>query len=883
MITPPPRWEWLFRRLLPPEQRDAAVGDAAEELAIRTGRLGPEAARRWYRGQVLRSIPPAVVRALGPARPHRHRREEGTRMTGLWINDVKLALRTLARQPAFAAMALVALALGIGANTALFSVYRAVFLDPIPLPESNRLVFVMEQASFGCCGPASGPDYTDWAARQRAFSGIGVINPASVTLTGGGEAERVYATAASASLFSFLGVSPALGRTFTPADQADASVVILSYNLWQRRFGGRTDVIGATLQIDESPYTIVGVMPEHFDVPSPWSGTLHHQLYTPFKNTWLAGNRGNHSYPVVAQLQPGATLQMAQGDMDRIMRDLASEYPQTNADRTVKVFTAHDYMFGNMGQELVLILGAAGLVLLIACGNIAGLQLARATARETELAVRTALGATRAALVRLLLAESLIIAAVGGVAGMAISFLAVDGLRALLPSTFPRVDEAHVDGWVLAFALGVAAVTALAFGVLPAVAASRSRPAGGLGTRGAGDLTPRKERLRDAFIVGQIALGLVLANGAALLVRSYVLVRSEAPGYSAAGVLTMSVKPSGDRYKDAGAVRAYYDELLARVRAVPGVDSAGTISRLPLSGGTNGNVLIEGRPPRSSADRGPLVEVTSVTGDYFGAMGITLLRGRDLQPSDDANGVLNVVINRHFAREGWPDADPLGQRFSFSDSQPQWATVVGVVDDIRQWGPERPPVSQAYFTISNGWTTSGYLVVRTTGNPETLAQPVRAAVLSVDRTQPPSDIRTMTDRIDRAFSQRRFYTMLIGFFAVAALLLAGAGVYGTISYYVARRRRELGIRAALGASAAGIVGLVVGRGARLAAIGVVIGLAGVWATTSLLATLLYGIAPLDGWTMAGGAVALAAVAVAAAALPARRAARVPPVVALRAD
>lgn len=883
MTAPPPGWERRFRWLLPPEQRDAAIGDAAEELAARTRRDGPEAAQRWYRRQVLRSVLPAVTRRFrSPASAGRYRERSAGTM-GPWMNDFRLALRTLRRQPAFAATALVTLGIGIGATTALFSVYRAVFLAPIPLPQPDRLVFLMEQASFGCCGPASGPDYTDWVARQRAFSGLGVINPGTVTLTGGGDAERVYATAASASVFDFLGVKPLIGRTFTAADQADPSSVILSYSLWQRRFGGRRDILGTTLDIDQSPYTIIGVMPERFDVPSPWSVTVHHQLYTPFKDAWLKGNRGSHSYPVVAQLAPGATLPMAQQDMDRIMRDLAKEYPRTNADRSVKVFSAHDYIFGEVGRELALILGAAGLVLLIACGNIAGLQLARATVRETELAVRAALGATRGVLARLLLAESVVVAALGGVAGVVVAVLAVSGLRAILPASIPRVGDARVDGWVLVFALGAAALTALAFGVLPSIVGSRSRPAGGLGTRGAGGGTPRKERLRDFFIVGQIALGLILANGAALLVRSYALLRSEAPGFNANGVLTVSVNPSGERYQDTKALANYYDEVLAGVGRLPGVETVGTISRLPLAGGSNGNVLIEGRPPRSSNDRGPLVEVTSIAGDYFGAMGITLLRGRTLRPQDDAPGVLNVVINRHFARQAWPGENPLGKRFSFSDNPPRWATVVGVVDDIRQWGPEQPPLGQAYYTISNGWTSSGYVVVRTSGDPALLGQPVRKAILAVDPTQAPSDIRTMNARVDRAFGQRRFYTVLIGLFAVAALLLAGAGVYGTVSYYVARRWRELGIRMALGASGAGIIGFVVGRGARLAAVGVVVGLAGVWASGSVLTKLLYGIGPLDGWTMGGGAAVLAAVAMAASVVPARRAARVPPVIALRAE
>ncbi len=803
-------------------------------------------------------------------------------MSSWWL-DLRVALRTLIRQPAFTATVIATLAIGIGTTTALFNVYRAAFLQPLPLPESGRLVFIMEQASFGCCGPASGPDYTDWIQRQRAFSGIGVINPASYTLTGDGDATRIFGTSASASLFDLLQVAPLIGRTFTAADQAAPSTVVLSYDLWQRRFGGRREVLGSTIDINESPFTIIGVMPERFDIPSPWLGTQHHQLYLPFDEAWLRGDRGSHSYPVIGRLAPGATVQTAQSDMDRVMRDLAREYPQTNADRTTKVFTAHDYMFGNAGHDLALILGAAGLVLLIACGNIAGLQLARATGREAELAVRTALGASRGALIRLLLSESLIIAMAGGLAGVLVSTVAARGLRSVLPATIARVEDARVDGWALLFALGASVFTAVVFGVLPALLASRSKLSSRFATRGAGDSSPRRERLRDSFIVGQIALGLVLANGAVLLVRSYEHVRGETPGFQASGVLTMSINPSGTRYAKRDAVRQYYADVLARVAAVPGVSAVGTISRLPLSGGTNGNALIEGQPPRSNSDRGPLVEVTSITGNYFNAMGITLLRGRTLTPDDQTTSVKNVVINRHFAREAWPSDDAIGKRFSFNDNPPDWLTVVGIVDDIRQWGPEKPPISQAYLSIASGWANSGYVVVRTDNDPGSLAQPVRRAILGVDGTQAPSDVQPMSARVDRSMSQRRFYTLLIGLFAAAALLLAGAGVYGTITYYVARRTRELGIRVALGASGSGIVGMVVRRGARLAALGVIIGVAGVWASTSVISSMLYGVGALDAFAMIAGGVTLALVAMAASALPALRASRISPVVALRSE
>ncbi len=802
---------------------------------------------------------------------------------GEWTRDLRLAFRALRRRPGFAVTVLGTLALGIGANTAIFGIFRTVFLEPLPLPDAGRLTFVMEQGGFGCCGPASGPDYVDWTERQRSFSGMGILSPGTVTLTGGGEARRVYATAASASVFRLLGVAPRLGRTLLDADQASPSVVVLSYSLWQSRFGGRSDVLGSTLDIDGAPHAIVGVMPKGFDIPSPWARTIHHQLYTPFDASWLGGNRGSHSYPVVARLAPGVSRAMAQADMDRIMGDLARAYPTTNADRGVRVFGAHDYIFGSAGRELGLILGAAGLVLLIACGNVAGLQLARAADRETELAVRTALGASRRRLVRLLFSESVLVAALGGLGGVLVSMLAVRGLRSLLPPTFPRAAEAGIDGWTLLFAVGVSGLTALAFGILPALLASRSDPASGLRERGTSTRDPARERVRDSFIVAQIALGLVLANGAVLLVRSYTHLLSQDEGFRPAHVLTVSVQPSGDRYADATAVSAYYDQVRARIAAIPGVDAVGTVSRLPLAGGANGNIRVEGRPAPKVAEQGPLVEVTSISGDYFGAMGIDLVQGRALVPADTASGAVNVVINRHFAREIWPRESPLGKRFAFSGNPPAWLTVVGVVGDVRQWGPEKPPISQVYFPLTRGWTNSAYVVVRTRGDALSVAGSVRRAIIGVDPSLAPSDMRTMTERVDRTFAQRRFYTTLIGLFALAALLLAGVGIYGTVSYYVTRRMRELGIRMALGAPGRSIVGLVVARGARLAGWGIGLGLVGVWATRAVVARFVYGIAALDPWTVAGGCVLLVSVAIASAALPARRAAGRAPLMALRAE
>lgn len=802
---------------------------------------------------------------------------------GAWIKDLRTAARALLKRPGFSMVVMVTLALGIGANTALFGVFRTVFLTPLPLPDSQELTFVMELASFGCCGPASGPDYLDWRERQRSFSDMGAISHILATVSGEGEAERLQALDVTASVFDLLGVEPLLGRRITAEDQVEPSVVVLSHWLWESRFGARADVLGETLVVNGSSLTVVGVMPEGFDVISPWNRTGRFALYRPFHDERLRAERGMHSYPVLARLAPGMTLDGAQGDMERIMRELAVEYPQTNEDRSAKVFTAHQYLFGDVGRTLGFILGAAGLVLLIACGNVAGLQLARAAGRETELAVRSALGASRSAMVRLLFSESLLLAVLGGALGVLVALGAVEGLRAILPPTIPRVEDVRIDTLSLMFAGGAAALTALAFGVVPALLASRSDLATGLREGGYATLAPRKERLRDYFIVGQIALGLVLANGAGLLVRSYLALRGEETGFEAEGMLTLQAMPAGPAYENQWDRAAYFERLVAEASALPGVLHAGVVTKLPLNGGSNSNVLVEGRGPRSSENQGPLVEMSFVEGEYFAAAGIGLLAGRNVVADDSLSANLGAVVNETMARSVWPDEDPLGKRFSTEDDPPEWITVVGVVEDVRQWGLERPVQNEAYLHMGRSWTPAGYLTVRSSGDAASMAPAARQAVLAVDPSIPPSDVQTMEARVEQAYAQRRFTTTLIALFAVSALLLAAAGIYGTVSYYVARRTHELGVRMALGAGGTGIVALVLRRGVRLAAWGVAGGLVGVWLTTSALRRLLYGVSPLDLPTLVVGALALALVAVGASALPAIRAVRVTPVLALRAE
>jgi putative ABC transport system permease protein len=869
---------------MPPQQRDAVLGDAEEEFRRRVELDGIAEARRWYRRQVIRSVPAATRHRIGTVRVARRRNERKVERMGAWMKDFQLAVRALGRRPGFSATVLITLALGVGATTALFGIYRTVFLEPVPLPDSDRLMVVMGQRGAECCGPASGPDYIDWVERNRSFQALALLNPGSYTLTGLPEPERVFGTAVTANVFPMLGVEPLMGRTLLPEDEAAEGAVVVSWPFWQNQLGGRSDVVNSTLELDGRTYTIVGVMPEGFDVPSPWSQYGSHRLYLPFQRTaLLRGDRGGHGWPVIGRLATNATKASAQADMDRVTRELAEQYPQTNAEWNAKLFTVHEYLFGPVGGQLRLILGAAAVVLLIACGNVAGLFLARAAARETELSVRAALGASRRAIVRLLFSEAILLALVGGVLGMVFAYVAIDGFKALLPPTIPRISEIRMDGWALAFALSASVFTALVFGIIPALLASRSSLASSVKEGGYATLAPAKERLRNAFIVGQIALGLVLANGAVLLVRSYAALRGQDFGFMTEGVITMSLGPAGPRYPDRSAYPAYYDEVLARIGDIPGVVSAGTISRLPLFGGTNTNVWVEGTPPRQSDAEGPLVEVTSLNGDYFEAMGIPLLKGRLLQPMDSASAATNVIINQRFAEIAWPDRDPIGKRFSLNDTPPDWLTVVGVVGNVRQFGPEEAPLAQLYLPFARGWTTGGYLTARTAGDPAALVPAIRRAVLAVDPTQPPSDVRTMAERVDRTFAQRRFYTTLITLFAMAALFLAAAGVYGTVSYFVARRIREMGIRMALGAEAVGIVALVVRRGIRLAFRGVLIGLAGVWASTKVIEGLVYQIHAIDPLTILAGCLAMAMVAVIASAIPAGRAVRVSPALALRSE
>ncbi|NIP56768.1 MAG: FtsX-like permease family protein [Gemmatimonadetes bacterium] len=640
--------------------------------------------------------------------------------------------------------------------------------------------------------------------------------------------------------------------------------------------------MGRTLALGGRPRTVVGVMPEGFDIPSPWGDPdQDHDVFFPFARSSLEQNRGSHWFFVLGRLAEGTGLEAARADVAAIMERLAEAYPDTNAGRGVRVTAMHEDLYGRAGRRLFLVLGAAGLLLLVGCGNVAGVQLARATSRRRELAIRTALGAGRLRVARELLAESLLLAAVGGALGVLLAWAGLEGLRSILAASLPRVAGVGLDPAMLAFAAGASLLTAVVFGAAPALTVRRMDLATPLregGDRGSSD---GREGLRSAFIVGQLALSLVLANGAGLLLRSYANLRAEERGFDPSGVLTFTATAEGPAYEDPLVRARYFERVRERVAATPGVEAVGAATKLPWYGGSNSNVRIEGRPVPEVREDAPLVEITGVQGGYFRAMGIPLVRGRALLPEDSASGSPGVVVNRTLAERFWPGEDPLGRRFSFSFDEPSWLTVVGVVEDVRQWGAERPVLPEAYRPYTaNPWYQL-YLTVRTRGEPAALVEPVRRAAASVDPTLPPAEFRTMEERVDRRLGERRSYTGLVGLFAAIAVLLAATGVYGTVSYFVARRTREIGVRMALGSSPGRVVALVGSRAGRLAVSGVALGVLGALGARRVVSSVVYGIGAVDAVTLVLTAGALLVTVLVGSAVPSLRAASVQPSVALR--
>ncbi|MET0649708.1 MAG: ABC transporter permease [Pyrinomonadaceae bacterium] len=803
------------------------------------------------------------------------------------LQDVRYAVRTLLKSPGFASVAVLALALGIGANTAIFSVVKAVLLSPLPYPEPERLVWVRESNPGADIPdePASAPNYNDWRTQVRSFDGIAAYANTALTLTdGGGEPERIPAVSTSANFFQVVGVAPALGRGFLPEEETTGQnrVVVLSHGLWQRRFGASPQALGQTMTLSGNAYTVVGVAPADFK--SPVRGPKPPEMWVPIAFNFDNSRRRSDYLSVIGRLRAGSTVEQAQAELAALAARLEKEFPATNAGWTVTTQPLHERVVGNIRLALWVLMGLVGLLLLIACANVANLLLARAAARRLEIAVRSARGAGRGRLVRQRRTESVLLGLAGGGLGLILAAWGVELLVAMSPGNIPRLEEAGLDARVLAFTFGVSVLTGIVFGLLPALSASKTDLAESLKEGGSRGSTAGQSarRLRSTLVVAEIAITAVLLASAGLMIRSFRAIQSVDPGFSPERVMTFDFALPAARYKEEPQIANFAEQLMTRASAIPGVERAALVDALPLSGG--GSVLsfvIEGRPalpPEKVQD----AEVFVVTPEYFDVLGIGHVRGERLGEQHRAGTPDAIVVNETMARRYWPDEDPVGKRVNLGNPATNpWMTVVGVVRDTRHGGLDKEPYPQMYGPAAQFPRRAMTFVARTSADPATLVPALRRELAAVDKDLPLYNVRTMEQVLADSVSRRRFQMILVAAFAGVGLLLAAVGIYGVISYTVTQRSHEIGVRMALGARASDILKLVVGQGLGLTLAGVGLGLVASFALTRVLASLLYGVTATDPLTFACVSLAMLAVALLACVVPARRATKVDPMVALR--
>jgi putative ABC transport system permease protein len=801
------------------------------------------------------------------------------------LHDLRYAARLQRKNPGFTIIAVIALALGIGANTAIFSVVNTVLLRPLPYKDPERLVMVWEDATkhgYPRDTPAAA-NFVDWRDQSQVFEGMAAIADTSFNLTGSGEPERLEGRRVSANMFPLLGVEPQIGRVFTAAeDQPGAQrVVLLSHALWQRRFGGDPGIVGQSLTLNGETYVVVGVMPARFKFPSS-----DDQAWVPIAFTQEeAGNRNTHYLEVLARLKSGVSLSQAQSEMSTIAARLQQQYPQQNADLGAVVQPLHEHLVGDIKPALLVLLGAVGLVLLIACANVANLLLARAAVRQKEIAVRVALGARRWRLIRQFLTESVLLSTLGGLVGLAIAYGGMVLLKAFIPENISQARAISIDLKVLSFTLLVSVATGLIFGLTPAIQAARFNQIETLKEGGRDAATGGGgKRLRGLLVMAEVAISLVLLIGAGLLINSFLRLRNVDPGFRAENLLTMKIVLPEPKYEEMERRSAFYTELIQRVQSLAGVRSAALTTNLPLyRQGNSIGINIEGRPAPPPGQE--LIVVTRIISPgYFDTMSIPLLRGRQLTDQDTETTPNVVVISETMARRFWPGEDAVGRRIAVGRirSPADWVQVIGVAKDVRQFELNAEPKPQMYLTHRQfGFFDLRDLVVKTDVDPASLAATVRKAVWEIDKDQPVSNIQTMEQILADSIARQRFSMMLLAIFAAVALVLAAVGIYGVMSYSVAQRTHEIGIRMALGAQTGAVLKLAVGYGMKLVMAGIVIGLIAAFALTRVMSTLLFGVTATDPTTFALISLLLIAVAVLASYLPARRATRVNPIIALR--
>lgn len=803
------------------------------------------------------------------------------------IADLRFALRQLTKAPGFTAVMVVTLALGIGSCTAIFSVVNGVVLKPLPYPEAHRVVTVGEVETPGVrpVGGSVAPlNFLDWRAQNTVFEHLAASRGSGFNfMLPGGEPQRFIGLRVSANFFDVLGVAPLQGRSFTVADDHSGAerVVLLSHRLWQGQFGGTADALGRTVLLNGESHTVIGVMPEWLQRATAYD------FWVPlaFQDAEIAPtNRGAHYLNVLGRLKPDVTVARAQAEMNTIAERLARQYPDTNRDNRVTVMAHLDYIAGPTRPVLLALLGAVGALLLIACANVANLLLARATTRAREIAVRTALGASRWRVVRQLLIESFVVAVAGGALGLLAARWGLDALMLFAPSDLPRTREIGLDATVLGFATALIVVTGLGFGLVPALQTARVNLIEGLkdGARGSGEAAPRR-RLRNAFVVAEIALSLVLLSAAGLLMRSFARLQSVDPGFRTEHVTTITLSASPAQFPTPAQRIAAAEAYAERFRELPGVVTVGAIDQLPLSGGENVfGFTIEGRPAVSPADMPSATYYTASAG-YFETIGIGLVRGRTFTPQDSLGAPRVAIISQGLAEKHFRGEDPIGRRINLTNGPENWREIVGVVRDVRHLGLDDGRALQVYEPLAQTGATSFHFVVRSAAANPALPPALRAAARDVNPEQPVIRLAPMESFVTAALSRQRFGMTLFGVFSALALVLAAVGIYGVMAYTVSQRTAEFGVRIALGAQARDVRRLVFRQALQLAGIGLVIGLALTLLASRLLESLLFNVSARDPLTLTVIAALLVAVALFACWFPARRAARIDPIVALRSE
>jgi putative ABC transport system permease protein len=804
------------------------------------------------------------------------------------LQDTRFAIRMLAKNPGFATITLITLVLGIGANTAIFSVINAVVLRPLPFEKPEQLVIVREteQADDSGAGLASYPNFEDWRSQSHVFEDMAAFHASSFTLTGGDQPERITGAAVSASFFPLLRVKPTMGRTFQPGDDLSGAenVAIVSHSFWQRHFADATRLAGSALTLDGRSYAVVGVLPAGFSFPVRVSEA---EVWTSMALDADTFPRGAHSLQVVARLKPGVSVTRAQAEMDTIARQLEQQYPDTNTGRGIHLISLHERVVGDIRPALAVLLGAVGLVLLIACANVGNLLLARSARRTRELAIRVALGAGRARLISQLLTESVLIGLVGGVLGLLLAVWGTQVLLTTLPADLPRLHTVDFDGRVLTFTLVISLLAGVLFGLAPALAASRVDLHESLKEGGRTPIPRRGRRLRSVLAVSEIALSFVLLIGAGLLLRSFQRLTDVDPGFGPDNVLTFRMSVPLAQYSDPHGRADLYRQVLDRMEALPGVQSVGAAAALPLE-----HARIEltfevvGRP-QPAPGQDPRARYNSVSAHYFRTLGIPLRKGRLFTDQDGRDSPGVTIINEAMARRFWPTEDPIGQRLrpsaTLSDDEPEHFEIVGIVGDVRDRALGTPAMPCMYFPYQQQTWPFVTFALKTSVDPLTLAGAVVSEVAEVTRTEAAYGFKTMEQQLADSIDQPRFLVLLLGIFASVAVILAAAGIYGVLSCSVAQRTHEIGVRMALGAQQGRVMRLVLKQGCTLATVGLAIGLVASFAGSRVLSRLLYGVGTTDPVTFVGVSLLLGAVALLACYIPAHRATKVDPMVALRCE